>query len=442
MPKRRKKNDWLHRLETKGVTNLPEGSLSDGKSAQEMAQAIRSSSPDFQAAMAIVTLHENTMGNRLSASHARELDKVKHILRNIYKRHDRIKNYEIPKKKGKLPWLKKKRAASFPVEWHDANNTVGYGDMFIELLGKTPEEVAGLTKVSDYHKKMFKHIGEWTEFLKKYFKTNDVSRIKQLMYEHWKDEKYDELPVWDLRDYKPKVVKKEASIQTDLMFASEDKAFKYLADLIGAKVMVAVRKDQPIEKRKLTVADVDPDLAARIHEVVSGYNTRKQQLETVEASVQEKIAKELRAKELLGDIMKGQLKELERLLGSFKKASNEATSVLLDIGDTQVNLEAYVSQRPSYQKALDSFMKDLDDKQRQALKLIIESAHEIKTKLEVVTAEKIASVRVALDADQLRSWWATIVQKLEQAYDWVTGMMTDVSKLQALKNAIAAGQPV
>ena len=448
MPKRRKRQDWIHKLKTQNVTTVQEGTLSDGNSAQEMAQKIRSSAPNFQAAMAIVTLHENTMGKRLSQSHKRELEKTKHILRVMYKRKDRIEDYELPKKRGKLKWLKS-RAAAYPVVWQDESGP-GYGDMFVELLGKTPEQASGLTGVSNYHKRMMPHIEEWTEFLKKYFKTNDIEKIKKLLFEHWKNKEQEEVPVWDVVRYKPRVVKKKASLNSDLVFASEEQALSYLANLLNERVVVAVKKSQSIGEKKVRVADIDPDTTSRLNELVSTINKRQEQLDKIEALLKERVHRELEVKHMIEDNLKKAFSELEKLIESLKDAGQEATSVLVEIGNTLVTLEAYVSQRPQYKKTIEEFSKRLDESQRQALNLMIESSYEIKTKLGLtpkseessVAEEKIASCRAALVADQSKSWWSAVVSKLRGVYNMISGMLKSTDELKKLQRAIAAGEPV
>lgn len=149
MAKRRgkKKADWIHRMRTESTTRLPEGSLSEGQTAEDMAQAIKRSSPDFQAAMALLTSHINTMGKRLSSSHRRELEKAKHVLRVIYRRFDRIEDYEKPMQKEKRK--KRNRTSSdharlaIPHDaWVDSTGKTHALDMNTELWEKTDEELS------------------------------------------------------------------------------------------------------------------------------------------------------------------------------------------------------------------------------------------------------------------------------------------------------------
>jgi len=431
MPKRRKNVDWIHKLDVRRRTNLPEGSLAADKSAQEMASALRRSSPDFQAAMALLTVHENTMGKRLTRSHAREMEKAKHILREMFKRQDRIEDYEIPKKKGKIQHRSK--AAALHVQFKDDNNQPGYGDMFAELLGKTPQELAHLTGVSAYHKNMLQNLPVWEGFLKEYYKTNDFNEIKKKLWAQWHNKENSEIPVWDVKNRKPRVVNKEASVMEEkLVFASKAEAVQHLAEVLGKNVRIAVKQTTEIKEKRMKLDQIDIAMAQRIGETVSKIEKLKAQAVKAEEVLQETAGRVI---ELQGKIDKGikeQMKSLDMLMNSLRDSSEEAQSVILDMGDTEVVLKEYVSQRPSFQAAFNLLISQVEDQLKQAATRALEAAYEVKQKMDIIKKEKTASV--------WSEWWNKILGWIKEISLWLNRTNETIQKLKDLKNSLAMGQ--
>jgi hypothetical protein len=433
MPKRRKSVDWIHKLTTKSRTNLPEGALSEGKSSQEMASALRRSAPDFQAAMALLTVHANTMGKRLTRSHAREMEKAKHILREMFKRQDRIEDYEIPKKKGKLKWLRN-RAAALHVQFKDENNQPGYGDMFAELLGKTPQQLEKLVGISAYHKNMLPYLSVWESFLREYYKTQNFDDIRKKLFEQWHNAENDEVPVWDVKNKRPRVVNKEASVMEEkLVFASKSDAVQYLSDSVGKRIKIAVQKTTEIKEKRLRVDQIDIALAQKIGESVAKIEKLKEQATKAEEVLRQTAGTVLDLQEKIDVNLKEHLKSLNKMMEAFRDSAEDAQTVILEIGNTEVVLEEYVSQRPSFQAAFNLLKSQVEEQLKQSITRALEASYEVKQKAaQIVKKEKTASF--------LSEWWNKILGWIKEISQWISRTNETIQKLRDLKNSLAMGQ--
>lgn len=239
-----KKPGWIQQLQTGNTTSPSSGIFTEG-SAESIAKNLKRNSPDYQAAMAMLTMYINRAGDRLSGTRKRELERAKKVLRRIYKRTDRIQLYEKPKAKSERQ--RRGRVAMIHLVYEDPRGVRHVGDMFIEMLGQDDEKLNELAQQSSYHARAAKHVNEYENFLKSYFKINDVECIKRLMMKRWSEGK--EVPFWDVVKNKP-VVTKMANTTSVFAFDDDHAALQYLADVTGRQVKVAQDELETLELRE------------------------------------------------------------------------------------------------------------------------------------------------------------------------------------------------
>lgn len=222
-------------------------------------------------------------------------------------------------------------------------------------------------------------------------------------------------------------------MEEKLVFASKSDAVQYLSDSVGKRIKIAVQKTTEIKEKRLRVDQIDIALAQKIGESVAKIEKLKEQATKAEEVLRQTAGTVLDLQEKIDVNLKEHLKSLNKMMEAFRDSAEDAQTVILEIGNTEVVLEEYVSQRPSFQAAFNLLKSQVEEQLKQSITRALEASYEVKQKAaQIVKKEKTASF--------LSEWWNKILGWIKEISQWISRTNETIQKLRDLKNSLAMGQ--